>query len=120
VTGYPVPPARPSLPPDSLLDSIALVEAISSDDVAAAACLLRHADLAACARVLGHLVAAELCFTVLHEAFAVLDDVGKELALDSSPGGTVLTLARQLCCQWWCDPCVEDGSFRAWALGQQS
>lgn len=118
MTGLPVPPARPSLSPDSLLDSIAITEAISADQVGDLACLLRNADLAECAGVLDNLLARELVFSPLYVAMHVLQEVGKELKADSSPGNRVITLSRALC-ERFCDPCVASGGFRSWALDQK-
>jgi hypothetical protein len=116
VTGAPVPPARIPEPAAGLLDSIALVEAISADDVEGVAAILRHADLAACSRVLDSLMARELLhYSPMAEALGVLVTLGQELKHDPSPGGTVLTLARQLGGRW-CDDCIASRDFRQWAL----
>jgi hypothetical protein len=105
-------------PPDAVLDSVAMVEAISADDVEGLAALLRYARLTDCAQVLDNLLAADLVAAPLWQAFAVLRDVGKSLAREPSTGNAVITLARELGCRW-CDECVADGSFRRWALGQR-
>jgi hypothetical protein len=106
------------VPADALLDSVAVVEAVSGDDVEGLAALLRHARLSECAQVLDGLLAADLCFTPLYEALAVLREVGTALAREPGPGSAVVTLGHAVACRW-CDSCVADGSFRRWALGQR-
>lgn len=117
MTGAPVPPARPQLPPDSLLDGIGLIEAIARDDVEGCAAVLGNCDLPATARALDNLMAYELLhYSPVGEAILVLRDLAAELQHDSSAGAAVISLARKLCLRW-CDSCIASGDLREWALG---
>jgi hypothetical protein len=109
-----VPPARQPPPAEALLDAVALVEAISAEDVEGVAALLRNARLSECAQVLDRLLAAGLLSTPLHRAFTVLREVAGDIGRDSSPGNVVLRLGHTLAEEW--GEAVALGHFRQWAL----